>query len=63
MVTVSISHYNVILLHSSLAWPDPILAQGHYRFQYKYPCVKKGLGKFTVLTCTVVLRPTDSVGR
>ena len=25
---------------SSLAWPDPIFVQGHYRFQYKRPAQK-----------------------
>ena len=33
----------------SLAWPDPIFAQGRYRFQYKRPA-RKGLVQFTVST-------------
>ena len=33
----------------SLAWPDPIFAQGVYRLQYKHPH-EKGLEQFTEST-------------
>ena len=32
-----------LIMEPSLAWPDPIFAQGRYRFQYKRP-VRKGSG-------------------
>ena len=38
----------------SLAWPDPIFAQGIYHLQYKRPC-KKGLEQFTAATGTATI--------
>ena len=38
----------------SLAWPDPIFAQGVYRLQYKRPR-KKGLEQFTAATGTATI--------
>ena len=44
----------MVVLNSSLVWPDPILAQDVYRLQYNHPR-EKGLEQFTAATGTATI--------